>query len=235
MQGTPLWLRSTPINIHHQWQGDTHETSQSVEVRLHVRRARACRPRAVRARTVLKRPDQGRRPAFAVGHDGDLRDIAERHRADDDRGHQQERWRDGPSASAGGRRPGIELAALRRKSASTDHAGKMRGGVRLLDFRVAQVGAAGLRGTQRPAVLPRAVRRRRDVAQRVLHGRGAEPAGDSRNRISDERGRRRREALLPARHRLCVSAHDEQDPARVPEVEGRAGRRHPGGLHAVRP
>ena len=37
--------------------------------------------------------------------------------------------------------------------------GQGRGGVRLLDLGVAQVGAAGVRGAQRPAVLPGAVRR----------------------------------------------------------------------------
>jgi hypothetical protein len=36
-------------------------------------------------------------------------------------------------------------------------------GVRLLDLGVAQVGAAGVRGTERPAVLPGAVRRRGNV------------------------------------------------------------------------
>ncbi|CAN0619016.1 protein of unknown function [Burkholderia multivorans] len=107
--------------------------------------------------------------------------------------------------------------------------------VRLLDLGVAQVGAARLRGVERPALLPGAVRRRGNVAQRVLHGRRAEPAGDPGRRVPDERGRQRREALLPARHRLRVSAHDQQDPARVPQVEGREGRRHPGGLYAVRP
>ena len=42
-------------------------------------------------------------------------------------------------------------------------------GVRLLDLRFAQIGPAGLRRTQRSVVLPGSVRRRRDVAERVLH------------------------------------------------------------------
>ena len=50
--------------------------------------------------------------------------------------------------------------------------------------------------------------------ERVLHRRGAEPAGHPGDRIPDEQGRRRRQALLPARHRLRLSAHDQQDPAR---------------------
>ena len=40
-------------------------------------------------------------------------------------------------------------------------------------------------------VLPGAVRGRRERAQRVLHRRRAEPAGDPRRRIPDEQGRRR--------------------------------------------
>ena len=59
-------------------------------------------------------------------------------------------------------------------------AGQGRRDLRLLDLGVAQVGAAGGRGTQRPAVLPGAVRRRRAVQERVLHRCRAQPAGDSR-------------------------------------------------------
>ena len=101
--------------------------------------------------------------------------------------------------------------------------------------RVAQVGAAGVRGAERPAVLPGAVRRRGAVEERVLHRRRAEPAGDPRRRVPDEQGRRRRQALGAARHRLRLSAHDEQDPARVPEVEGRRRQGHRREVHAVRP
>jgi hypothetical protein len=71
--------------------------------------------------------------------------------------------------------------------------------------------------------------------ERVLHRRGAEPAGHSRRRIPDEQGWRRRQALRAARHRLCLSAHDQQDPALLPALEGHQGRRHHGGVHAVRP
>ena len=117
--------------------------------------------------------------------------------------------------------PGLELAAVRREGAPADHAGQGGRGVRLLDLGVAQVGAAGVRGAERPAVLPGAVRRRGAVEERVLHRRRAEPAGDPGGRVPDEQGRRRRQALRAARHRLRLSAHDQQDPARVPEVEGR--------------
>ena len=57
--------------------------------------------------------------------------------------------------------------------------------------------------------------------ERVLHRRRAEPAGDSGGRIPDEQGRRRRQALGAAGHRLRVPAHHQQDPARLPEGQGR--------------
>jgi len=46
-------------------------------------------------------------------------------------------------------------------------------------------------------------------------------SSDSGGRIPHEQRRRRRQALGAARHRLRLSAHDQQDPARVPQVEGR--------------
>ena len=59
--------------------------------------------------------------------------------------------------------------------------------------RVAQIGAAGVRGTQRPALLPGAVRGRRAVEERVLHGREApNQQAIARGRIPDEQGRRRK-------------------------------------------
>ena len=50
--------------------------------------------------------------------------------------------------------PPPELAAVRRKGRQLICAGQGRGDLRLLDLGVAQVGAAGLRRTQQPAVLP---------------------------------------------------------------------------------
>ena len=74
------------------------------------------------------------------------------------------------------------------------------------------------------------------VAERVLHRRGAEPAGDPRGRIPDEQGGRRRQALRPARHRLRLSAHDQQDPARLPaSPRASPDDGHRGEVHAVRP
>ena len=51
----------------------------------------------------------------------------------------------GQADRAGGRRPGVQLAAVRRKGAAADHAGQGGGDLRLLDLGVAQVGAAGVR------------------------------------------------------------------------------------------
>ena len=145
------------------------------------------------------------------------------------------RRRDGQAARAGGGRPGVELAAVRREGAPADHAGQGCRGLRLLDLGVAQVGAAGVQGTEQPALLPGAVRGRGTREERLLHRRRAQPAGDPGSRVPDEQGRRRRQALRPARHRLRLSAHHQQDPARVPEEQGRRREGHRGGLHAVRP
>ena len=160
-----------------------------------------------------------------------LKDVG----ADGGRGDQRQGRRDGLQDRAGGGRPGLELAALRREGAPAHHAGQGRGGVRLLDLGVAQVRAAGVRGAERPAVLPGAVRGRGALEERVLHRRRAQPAGDPGGRVPDEQGRRRRQALGAARHRLRLSAHDQQDPARVPQVEGRRRQGHRREVHAVRP
>ena len=58
-------------------------------------------------------------------------------------------------------------------------------------------------------------------AQRLLHRRRAQPAGDSRRRLSDERGRRLGEALGAGGHRLRLSAHHQQDPRGLSEGQGR--------------
>ena len=119
---------------------------------------------------------------------------------------------------AGGGRSRVELAAVRREGAPAPHPGQGQGRVRVLDLGVAQVGAAGLRGAERAALLPGAVRRRGAVEERLLHRRGAQPAGDPGGRVPDEQGRRRGQALRAARHRLRLSAHDQQDPARLPAL-----------------
>ncbi len=60
----------------------------------------------------------------------------------------------GKTGRGGRRRPGLELAALCREGARTSVQGQGRGRVRLLDLGVAQIGVAGVRGAQRPVVLP---------------------------------------------------------------------------------
>ena len=81
-------------------------------------------------------------------------------------------------------------------------------------------------------LLSRPVRGRGIRAQRLLHRRRAEPAGDPRRRLPDERGRR--QALGAGRHRLRLSAHHQQDPRAVPQGQGRRCRGHQDQLHAVR-
>ena len=136
--------------------------------------------------------DQDRRAAFAVGHDGDQRDDPQGHRPDDGRRHQQEGRAARQEGRGGGRRSGVELAALRRKGARAVVQGQGRRRVRLLDLGIAQIGAAGLRGAERAAVLSGAVRGRGELQQRLLYRRRAQPAGDPGGRVSDEQGRRRR-------------------------------------------
>src|ERR1700756_1052729 len=55
-----------------------------------------------------------------------------------------------------------------------------------LDLGVAQVRAAGVQGAQQHPVLSGAVRRRGERAQRVLHRRRPQPAGDPGRRLPDE-------------------------------------------------
>ncbi len=141
----------------------------------------------------------------------------------------------GLQGRAGGRRPGLQLAAVRREGAPADHPGQGRRGVRLLDLGLAEVRAAGVRGAERPPLLSGAVRGRGDLEERVLHRRRAQPAGDPGGRVPDVEGGRRRQALGAARHRLRLSAHDQQDPARFPEVQGRRRQGHRREVHALRP
>ena len=163
--------------------------------------------------------------------------VAEGRRADDDRRDQRQGRRPRQASS----KPVVVDPAsnwplFAEKAKQLHHAGQGRGGLRLLDVSVSpQVRAAGVRKEQRPALLSGPVRRRRVFAERVLHRRGAESAGDSGGRVPDEQGRRWAKRFVPARHRLRLSAHDQQDPARLPARQGHHRRRHHGGVHAVRP
>ncbi len=67
----------------------------------------------------------------------------------------------------------VELAAVRGKGPPVADPGQGRGGLWLLDLGVAQIGVAGVRGTQRIAVLPGPVRGRGTLAERLLYRRGA--------------------------------------------------------------
>ena len=129
-------------------------------------RTAAALPLAARSRTTARarrRADQGRHPAFAVRHDGDQRDHPERPDADGDRRPERPRRAAGPADPAGGGRSGIELAVVRGEGARIADRGQGRRGVRLLDLGVAQVRAAGVRGTERPAVLSAGIRGRRTI------------------------------------------------------------------------
>ena len=129
----------------------------------------------------------------------------------------------GKKVEAGRCRSRLELAAVRREGARAPHQGQGRRRVRLLDLGLAQIRAAGVRGAQRPAVLPARIRGRRGLLQHLLRQLRSGQQGDPRGRISDEQGRRRGEALRARRHRLRLSAHQQQDHPRLPE-ERRASR-----------
>jgi len=104
------------------------------------------------------RYDQGGRAPLAVRHDGDQRNGAEGRDADGHRGHQRQGRPARQEARGSRRRPRVELASVRREGAATADPGQGRRCVRLLDIGVTQIRAAGVRGVERPALLPGAVR-----------------------------------------------------------------------------
>jgi hypothetical protein len=115
--------------------------------------------------------DQGGHPALAVGHHGHQRDDVERRDAHAHRGAEQEGRPARQEARAGGGRSRFQLAVIRREGARAHHQGQGRGGVRLLDLRVAQIRAPGIQGAELDPVLSGAVRGRGERAQRLLHRR----------------------------------------------------------------
>ena len=179
----------------------------------------ACwRPPAFHGAFAAGRHDQGRHPAFAVGHDGDPRNDAEGRHADAHRGAEQEGRPARQEARGRRRRSGLRLAAVRRKGARADRA----------RTRSPPCSAAGPRSSRKSVLpvfeelngilfYPVQYEGEESRAQRVLHRRRAEPAGDSGRRLPDERRRRRREALGARRHRLRLSAHHQQDPRSLPQ------------------
>ena len=127
---TPIFahgtVRAIPVGEVSNTTGRTHETSfvrKSADARRVDRRHRHFF-QCVRA----AEDRQGRRAAFAVRHDGDQRDGAEGHGADGDRRDQRQGRRDGREDRAGRRRPGLQLAAVRREGAPAPHPGQGRGG-----------------------------------------------------------------------------------------------------------
>ncbi len=79
--------------------------------------------------------------------------------------------------------------------------------------------SAGLRGIQPIALLPRAVRRRRTVVERVLHRRGPEPAVDPGGGIHDEAGV---QEVLSLGNRLRLPADRQQGAEGLSAGQGRA-------------
>ena len=178
--------------------------------------------------------DQGRHSALVVGNDGDQRDHPQGRDADADRRTQRPRRPARQEGRAGGRRSGVQLAAVCREGARAFEQGQGRRRVRLLDVGVAQVRAAGVRGAERAPVLSAGIRGRGRFLQRLLRKLRPGQQGHPRRQIPDEQGRRRREALRAGGDRLRLSAHQQQDHPRLPQGPGRRGRGHHGNLHAVR-
>ena len=107
-----------------------------------------------------------------------------------------------------------------------------RGGVRLLDVRLAQGGVAGVREGERAALLPDLLRRARAVEERLLHRSGGDPADHRRPRLAakGEEG----QDVLPDRLGLHLAAHLQQDrpQAHRERAQGHGGRR---GVLSARP
>ena len=79
----------------------------------------------------------------------------------------------GRKIAARRRRSRLELGPVRGEGQAAPAPGQGRGRLRLLDVGQPQVGAAGVREQQRPALLPGAVRGRGVQQERLLHGRHA--------------------------------------------------------------
>ena len=97
-----------------------------------------------------------------------------------DRGDQRRRRRARQADRAGRRGRRQRLADLRREGQEADPAGQGGCGLRLLDQRQPQGRAAGVRGPERAAVLPGAVRGPGGIAQHLLHRRRPPTSRSSR-------------------------------------------------------
>ena len=166
--------------------------------------------------------DQDRHSPFAVRHDGDQRDDAQRRDADADRRAEQERRRARQEARGGGRRSRLELAAVRRKGARADRA-RTRSPVVFGCWTSVSRKSVLPVFKELNSILFYPVQYEGEESQRNVFYTGAapEPAGDPGRRLSDERRRRLGEALGAGRHRLRLSAHHQQDPRRLSESQGR--------------
>ncbi len=122
---------------------------------------------------LCRRHHQSRDHAFALRDDGDFRNAAERRRADGHRRHQRQRRGAGQETGAGGGRPGLNWPLFAEKARQL-----------LAQDKVAVVFGCWT-SVSRKSVLPvfeelngllfypGAVRRGRDVPQRLLYRRGA--------------------------------------------------------------
>ena len=90
---------------------------------------------------------------------------------------------------------------------------------RLLDLGVAQVGAAGVQGAEHHPVLP--VQYEGEESERNVFYTGAAPNQQAIPAVDYLMSQREGAALGAGRHRLRLSAHHQQDPRGLPEVEGR--------------
>ena len=111
-----------------------------------------------------------------------------------------------------------EPTDLRREDQQAAHRGQGRRRVRRLDLGLPQGDAAGGRRSQRPAVLPGAVRGSRSLEEHLLHGRDDQPADHPGHGLPEVEGR---EDAVPRRVRLRVPPYREQDHQAV-----RQGARH---------
>ena len=120
---------------------------------------------------------QGRHPALADRDDGDQRNVPQGRGADGHRRDQREGRRPRQEDRSHRRGPGVQVhRCLPGEGEEAAAEGQGAGRVRLLDLGEPQERAAGVRGEQRPALLPRPVR-----GQRVARKTSSTPA---RRRIS---------------------------------------------------
>ena len=105
--------------------------------------------------------------------------------------------------------------------------------LRKLDVGQPQVGPAGDRGAQRPPVLPRAVRGRGKLEERLLHRSRAQPAGDPGDGLFPRGNSASRNSPCSGTD-YVLPQDDEPDPRAIPQGPGHRRGRHLRELHALR-